>query len=322
MKRLQNKIAGSRLSLPTMAIVGVAVWMLAGAISQWLWLQFACFVFSSYIMVELNTTFVLLRTYSRMVSCAFIMLYCCSAFLFPRADCGIIALCYAASLMPFFHSYQDRLPTGWTFYAFLPIGIASLVWQQVLFFLPVEWMLMVFCLRSMSWRTFFASILGIIAPYWFVMLYFIYAEDWETPMQHFASMADFSPIFAISEPAATRAFWNTFGFQRVASFLFIVTLFTIGSVHHWRTKFLDRVNTRMYYDVFILNGIAAIVFAVLQPQYFDLLLTVLIVCTSPVIAHFVTHTHKRITNITFIAILALALALIVFNILMPLKATT
>ena len=31
-----------------MAIVGVAVWMLAGAISQWLWLQFACFVFSSY----------------------------------------------------------------------------------------------------------------------------------------------------------------------------------------------------------------------------------------------------------------------------------
>ena len=78
----------------------------------------------------------------------------------------------------------------------------------------------------------------------------------------------------------------------------------------------------MYYDVFILHGIAAIVFAVLQPQYFDLLLTVLIVCTSPVIAHFVTHTHKRITNITFIAILALALALIVFNILMPLKATT
>ena len=79
---LQNRISRSRILLPSMGVYAIAVWLLCGLVSDHLWLQFASFVISSYLMVELNNSNALIRIYSRMVSCSFIMMVCISTFLF------------------------------------------------------------------------------------------------------------------------------------------------------------------------------------------------------------------------------------------------
>ena len=125
-KRLQNHISESRTTLPVMAVYGLLVWLMGGLIADNRWLQFAFFALSTYLMVELNNRYALIRIYSRMASCSFIMLMCSACFLFQSLHAMVTALCMAASVTCMFHTYQDRLSMGWTFYAYMCIGICVL----------------------------------------------------------------------------------------------------------------------------------------------------------------------------------------------------
>lgn len=313
MKRLQNKIAESRLTLPITAAYASLVWALGGAVVDQMWMQFACFVLTTYVIVELNTTFVLLRTYSRMVSCVFLCLTCSSPFLFPAIDGGIVALCYSIMYMPLFNGYQDRTSPGWNFYAFLALGVASLLWVQILYFVPLMWIFMVFSLRSMSWRTFFASLLGLITPYWFASLWFIFTEDIATPIAHFTQLTEFMPLYG--ETSNLLSVYESLGASRCLTFAVVTPMLFTGIIHYLRKRQNDKLNTRMYYSVFIVNTIAALTLTILQPQHFDFTFRMAIVSGSPAIAHFLTHTRTFITNISFFVMLTATVALTIVNLL-------
>lgn len=132
-KLLQGKVAGSRLSMPVMAVFGTMIWLAAGLAKEGWWLQFACFGVAAYLTLLINNVHVLLRIYSRMVSCSFIGLTCCACFLFPSLPGAVTQLCMTAFLLIIFICYQDRQSPGITFYAFLLIGIASLTFVNILF---------------------------------------------------------------------------------------------------------------------------------------------------------------------------------------------
>ena len=53
---------------------------------------------------------------------------------------------------------------------------------------------------------------------------------------------------------------------------------------------------------------------ILQPQTEDIMLRTMIITTSPLIGHFVSLTHTRITNIAFFVILAVSLVLTILSI--------
>ena len=87
-KRIQNKIADSRLALPVTAIYAVLVCLISGFITQHLWAQFAILIVSTYMMLELNNTNALIRIYSRMVSCSYLMLAVMGHFLLVSVPLG------------------------------------------------------------------------------------------------------------------------------------------------------------------------------------------------------------------------------------------
>ena len=76
MKRLQNTVSESRMALPCTAAYAICIWLLAGLLQGNWWIQFAIFAVCTYLMVELNNANALLRIYSRMVSCTFVVLSC------------------------------------------------------------------------------------------------------------------------------------------------------------------------------------------------------------------------------------------------------
>src|SRR3712207_3957327 len=130
-KRLQNRIAENRFSLPTTAVIALLVWISAGLISQELWLQFGLMAIATYFMVELNNRNVLMRTYSRMVSCSFLVLNLTCLDLFTAsAATGTVQLCFVLHLIFLFQSYQDKQSMGSVFFAFAMLGIASLFFIQ------------------------------------------------------------------------------------------------------------------------------------------------------------------------------------------------
>lgn len=303
MKRIQNRIAESRYALPCVAVVAMVVCLAAGLFTLNLWAEFGMLMLATYLMVLMNNHHALIRIYSRMVSCAFLVFCLTSLFLFPHIQSGIAALGFATFYTLLFHSYQDKQATGIIFYAFVCLGVVSMVWMRVLWLLPVLWILLATKMLAFSCRTLMASLLGLSLPYWFVGSYLVYTHRLPDHLDHLLTIA------SIDAPAD----FSTLPLVVTLSIVFVMLMGVLGMCHYLHTSYNDRISTRMIYEFLVIMQIVLSVFIVLQPQSYAVLLPLLIVNTSPLIAHFLALSHTRTSNITFFVIATASMALIFCN---------
>lgn len=292
--------------LPAVSIYGLGVWLLCGLIGQKWWIQFACFVLSASLMAVINNQNVLIRIYSRSVSAAFIILSCAACFLFPSINGSIVQLCLVASMLTIYQTYQDYQAVGLDFYTFLILSLGSLFDVRILWFVPIYWLFMAFFVYSMSLRTFLASLFGLILPYWCVSAWLLWKEEGDfsyfvdhfIPLWHFQFPVDYTSTHPI----------------HIAILVFLVILTLTGVIHFIRTSYNDKIRIRQIYYSFMFINFVTFVFMILQPQTEDIMLRTMIITTSPLIGHFVSLTHTRITNIAFFVILAVSLVLTILSI--------
>ena len=303
-KQVQNKIAESKLTLPVAIVFAIGVWLLCGLTVHHWWVQLGCFAVTTFLMVELNNQNALLRIYSRMVSCAFLMLSCVACFLIPSIRGGFLQIFVVAAYLMLFQTYQDKTAVGKTYYAFLMLGLASMADVHIVFFLPFVWLLMRTNLMSLSWRTWFSSLLGLLTPYWFLCSWLVYKANFTQLVDHFSRLTDF--VFPVNYARLSISF------MAVLALLFVSTL--IGIVHFLRKSFNDKIRIRMLIGFFIWMNLLSIVFIVIQPNQQDMLLRLMIINTSPLIAHFIALTSTRYTNMMFYFLCAATLLITVFNV--------
>ena len=98
-------------------------------------------------------------------------------------------------------------------------------------------------------------------------------------------------------------------------FILLTVIGTIGAVHYLRTRYKDKIRTRMLFDGFIITASLSAILLALQPQHMTLLLPIMICSVSPLIAHFLALTQTRWTNIAFYVIMVATLALTAYNII-------
>jgi len=314
MKRPQNIIAESGLTLPVAALFSVVVWLLVGLVRLQLWPQLACFIATIYMVVEMTNQNALLRIRSRMVSSTFIVLSCASCFLFPQMTGGVAQLCMVAAFLMLFQTYQTSRCMGRIFYAFAAIGLGSLAFVQMLWYVPVLWLLMATQLQSMNWRTWLASMLGLAMPYWFALVWFLLpfnlSADWTADLSpladHFALLADISRPSIPTPPYLLGS---------ILALVLTLVLGAIGITHFWQYSFEDKIRIRLLYGFFTAMTAFTVFLILVQPQHFDVLMRLLTLCACPLIAHVLTFTSSRLSNILFFVALGLALALTVFNLI-------
>ena len=305
-KRLQNKISESRLTLPAVVVYACLCWLLCGLLQKSMWVQAGCMAVSTFLMLQLNSINALLRIYSRMVSCMFLVLSCMACYLFPSVEGGMTQMFFIATYLTLFNSYQDQNAPGITFYGSLCFGLASLASVHVLFLLPVLWMLMMTNLQSLSWRTFLASVIGVALPYLVAFCWGVFQQDLQFIYDHFLPLADLHTPFNLSVLT---------GSQKI-SIAVLIVLGTISTIHFWQNSYLDKYRIRMLYGLFIRMDVVVLFLIFLQPQYYDPLMRLAIVNTAPLIAHFFTLSNSRVSNITFIVSCVAILTFTAYNIWM------
>lgn len=303
-KYIQNKVSESKLTLPCMSVYALVCWLCCGLLQEGWWMQLGGFVLTTYLMVELNNSNALIRIYSRMVSCAFLMLSCMACFLFPAIQGTLIQFFFVACYLILFHAYQDTESMGHAYYAFLLLGLASMVCIHMVFFLPLLWLFMLLNLQSLSVRTFCASLLGLLTPYWIAAGWLIYQEDFTLMTTHFLPLLEFQQPFEL----------GLLTLSQLLTLAFVVILALTGTIHYIRTSYNDKIRIRQLYSIFIWTDVVTIIFLCVQPQHYDILMRLLIINTAPLIAHFIALTHTRITNIAFFVISVTALLLTAYNI--------
>lgn len=305
-KRLQNRIAESRLALPITAVLALVVWLLSGLAAHYE-VRVSLFAVSAYLMVELNNRNALIRTYSRMVSCSFIVLMTMAANLFYDISFWAVQLCVIVALSILLRCYQDKRAQGKVFYAFFFIGVASAFFMQILFFVPFIWILMGTNLMCLSFRSVLASLLGLVAPYWLLAGYCAFMGNINELVAHVMSIAEFAPLLQ----------YSGFDLHVVLTFAFITAITLTGFIHFVRNSYKDKIRTRMIYEMLIVMFYLAFLFAVLQPQHASMLLAIMIINASVLVAHYIALTHTWLTNASFVLIVITAVALTFYNIWIP-----
>lgn len=280
-----------------------AIWLLAGLINEFWWPQFICFGLTTLLMAHLNNINALIRIYSRMVTCSFLVLSCCSCFLFPSLQANLLQLFLAGTFLLLFTCYQDKEGAAWVYYAFACTGLGSLVFPQLIYYVPLLLLLTATHLQALSWRTLTAAILGLATPYWFVFCWLVWQNDFSLLVTHFTQLADINFSTDIL----------TIGTPRLLAFAFLCIMTITGTIHFLRKQSGDKIRIRQLYGFFIWTSLFTILCIFLQPRYFDQLLPILIITVSPLTGHFIALTRTRITNIAFLVIAAAALLITAYN---------
>ena len=302
-KLIQNRISGSRLTLPATSIYALAIWFIGGVLQEQWWLQLACFAITAYLVILLNNMNSLIRVYSRFMSAFFLALGCCDCLLFPSINESVTVLFFVLSYLVLFMSYQDKTRTGTVLYAFIAMGIASMCNVHMLCLVPLFWLFMKYNLLALSWRTWLASILGVLTPYWFAECWYFYRGEPWILLEHLQPLATFGPIADYSVVTPGQA----------ALYILLVVLGVMGSIHFIHKSYLDSIRVRLLYSIFIWMDLILAIFLALQPQHYNLLIRLMIVNTSPLVAHFFALTSTKVTNVVFYTTLTAIITLTVYN---------
>lgn len=308
-KRFQNRIAESRWSALGTGIIALIIWALVTLRTEHIEfaVTFTCIAMASMMMGQLNSAYALIRIYSRMIMCSFLVLTSIATFLFQDINSALVTLCAAMFYIFLFRCYQDKNSPGFIYYAYLAVGLGSVFWVQTLYFVPVLWIITSTNLLALNFRNFIASLLGILTPYWFLFAWFAFKDDIPEILDHFAGLGDFHQI----------ADFSVLTSHELIALAFMFLLAVTGMIHFANTAHQDNIRTRLFYETFIVMDALAFVYIILQPQHFAYLYGILAINTSPLIGHFIALTHTKWTNGYFKVLLVIALAICAYNILIP-----
>lgn len=258
-------------------------------------------------MGQLNSANSLIRIYSRMIMCSFLVITTVATFLFADIAPALVTMCTTMFYIFIFRCYQDKSSPGFVYYAFLAIGLASVFWVQMLYYLPLLWIIVATNLLAMTFRNFVASILGVITPYWFLVGWYAFNDNLVGFAEHFAGLADFCMPFDLSLLTVHQA----------VTLAFVVVLAITGILHFVNKSHQDNIRTRLFYEIFITVDVVTMVFILLQPAQMPYLYGILAINTAPLIGHFIALTHTKWTNLYFKFIVVVAAVLCIYNIWIP-----
>ena len=288
------------MTLPVAVLLSAILWMSSDPTSPDLAYGLCCAAAVTYCLVELNNRNGLLRLRSRMVSSTFAVLIAALPLFHVWSASLLPTLCLTLAYFPLFSSYQKTNSSGEAFHVGLIVSVGSLAYPPFILLLPVMLLGMAIPLRSLGFKSFLAGIVGGLTPYWCYAGWAVWQDD---------VASRFSPfVAAFRFPLPSYA---AVPLPLLLSFGFVLILVLISTIHYFRTAYNDKIRTRMFYDVIVMNEALIVLGLVLVPTDSDALFPLFVMNSSPLIAHYFSLARGRFMNLWFVACLLLLCVLAV-----------
>lgn len=313
-RRFQNIVSKSPLTLPLCMVLGALVWFwnmhanawqdVAGSVAA----LFSALCTTCVVMATANK-YILLRIRSNMVTTVWVVGLSLMPFLHHWSVSWVAVPALAASNYVMFRTYQDSnnsvVPI---FHTFILLGVASLAVPQMIAFVPLfYWYLSVF-MRSMSWRGLWAGAVGLVLPLCFVLGWSIVADDYTFLAGRWHSLLS-TRLFAAEDYARMLDYAS----PRTRFLAFVTLLSTVSIVHYLRNYYNDKIRTRMYLYIYVLQTVACWLMIMFMPAVFDLMAPALMLYASTMVAHFFALTGTWVSNAFFCLTLLATVALALIN---------
>lgn len=307
--RLQNKVAGSEATLPVCAVAAALLWWLPQCqYSMRAALGLVLCALTAYVIMETNTQQHLIRIRTRMMSCVWIVLAASLSFLHPLGEPSVAAAFLAVSYLLLFRCYQLTKPQTLVFHAFLMLGMGSFCAPVMLPMAVLYYIYLIAFLRAITWRAFWAGILGLAVPYWSYAVWCLATGDLPAFANRLTEMAACS-VPSLEAIAALPQTWLV-----SMSVIGLITL--VSLIHCLRNNYDDKIRTRMMLYIYVMQTLLLFAFLLLQPAHYQTTMALIVVSAAPLIAHFFALTGSIVSNLFFIFSLLLVAAMATLNLWM------
>lgn len=301
--QFQTNVAKGRFTFPVAIFVCLLLWLITVREWQDAISLLAC-ALTAYLLIEINTAFTLIRTRTTLHVCFYIILSTACLFLHPFRLAVFVPLAFLVALSQLFAGYESSQPAGSVFHAFFFLGLGSLLFPQLLYFVPLfYWGMIGF--RSLSAKSFFAGIIGLSVPYWFLFGHAFYHDQMPLFYHPFRELVHFQPIV-----------YQGIGWDKALSCGAVTVISLVSTVHYFQVSYLDKVRTRIFLSFLIVVEAWIYLWGILQPQHLDTLLQMQIIAGSILTGHLFTLTHNRFSGIFFIITFVVLIALTIYNLWM------
>ena len=156
-------------------------------------------------------------------------------------------------------------------------------------------------LRALTLKSATAAFLGVSLPYWLLLPVYLFAREALTPHLSFCSLDhQLQDPLQLFQPSHLLHLYQQLPLsQWVGTALFLV-ISLVSVVHFLRTAYNDKIRTRQYHYLLLLQVIPLLVVLGLLPQHFTTTFPLCIVTIAPLIGHYFALAKGRGLNLWFI----------------------
>lgn len=298
--RLQNHISESPLILPTCAVFAAVLWFIrfnpvSFATDNGTVASLLLAALTTYLVKETSSINNLLRIRSNMVPAVWVMGITMMTFAHEFSVSWLAVPLMAYSHYLLFSTYQKHNPVICSFHIFFLLGTSILLIPQLYIFVPLYFWYMAVFMRSLSWRAFWAGLIGLSLPAWFLIGWCAVAGD-------FGNVSNVLQIISNPHSVNPDSYTPYLSIHniRTLTWLFVTFVSFVATVHYMRTYFNDNIRTRMYLYVYVMQIAAVWLLLLWQPDLYNRLMPLLMLCSCTMIAHFFALTGSIISNLFFV----------------------
>lgn len=244
---------------------------------------FILMIGGAYLLQRANYALVLIREKTYFPLWLFILLLSTNPSFFPLKATSVGVFCMILAIYQLFTAYHDPFSTMKAFKTAFIIGLGSLLWVHILWFLPLFWIGM-YNFRSLTPRTFVASLFGILTVFWFVFGWAVWKADFSVLTLPFASLMKLS-----------FAHFELNGWADWTSLIYTAFLVIIASVNILVHEHGDSLRSRQFLSFLMLFTLWSFFLFFIYEHSSEEFIHIAVVSVSTLIAHFFTTRRNKYT---------------------------
>jgi hypothetical protein len=259
--------------------------------------RMAAGIASAYLLLELNTTYSLIRQRTTLPLSTYLLLAAASFCLPLTAGEAWVAPLFLLALHQLFATYESPRAAVGAFNALCCLGVGSFLFPPMAWLLPV-WLIGFYQMRALTPRSFLGGLIGFIAPWWCYYGYaFSLRPEWFTP-DRVEALYRLVPVDYAAVPAAHLLLWGVLALASLVSIL-----------HYVMVSYMDKVRTRVHLSYMVFLQLLLYVAAALQPAHEQVFATLQVPLSAVLVSHLFMLTRTRIVSYYFLVLFLLFLVL-------------
>lgn len=244
-------------------------------------LGFLLLVAGGFFVQRANYALILLRERTMMPFWIYFLLGSTNSDFFPIRESSFGVFFFVMALYQLFISYHNPDARNRAFNAGWHIGLGSLLWAYLLWFLPLLWIGM-YKLRSYSLKMVFSSFIGTLAVYWFIFGWCVWSGDYTILETTAGILLNFNPM---NFPDTNLTGW--------LSIIYTTILVIIASANILTHEYEDNLRSRQLLSFLMITALWSFVMFFLYEESSDEFMLVIELPASLLIAHMFTTIRHR-----------------------------